>query len=116
MRPGTHRRVAPGGAFPASEVEGVIGRGRRGAPGRGEGRKVGGPEGKGRDKDRIKLEGKIRWSRVRQGLCYSSVIKVFRLHESSGFVNMIDNSSNVDVIELFYRARNSFFHSSFVLY
>ena len=59
MRQGTHnhRRVAPGGAFPASKVKGVIGRGRRGAPGRGEGRKVGGPEGKGRDKDWIKPEG-----------------------------------------------------------
>ena len=41
MRPGTHRRIAPGGALPASGVEGVIGRGRgmRGAPGRGEGRR-----------------------------------------------------------------------------
>ena len=38
MRPGTHRRVVPGGgggpggALPASEVEGVIGRGVGGVP------------------------------------------------------------------------------------
>ena len=27
------------------------------------------------------------------------VMQVFRVHESSGFVNVIDNSCNVDVIE-----------------
>ena len=51
MRPGTHRRVAPGGALPASEVEGVIERGWEGCPGEGRGVGVGGPEGKSRDKD-----------------------------------------------------------------
>ena len=65
-----------GGAFPASQVKGVIGRGRRGAPGRGEGRKVGGPEGKGMDKDWIKPEGGMEPS-PSIGLCNSSVIKVF---------------------------------------
>ena len=36
MRSGTYRRVAPGGALPASEVEGVIGRGVGGVPRGGE--------------------------------------------------------------------------------
>ena len=37
MRSGTHRRVAPGGALPASGVEGVVGRGWEGCPGEGRG-------------------------------------------------------------------------------
>ena len=36
MRSGIHRRVAPGGALPASGVEGVIGRGVGGVPRGGE--------------------------------------------------------------------------------
>ena len=37
--------------------------------------------------------------RVRPGLSNSSIIKVFRVHESSRFVNVVDNSCNVDVIK-----------------
>ena len=37
--------------------------------------------------------------RVRPGLCNTRIIKVFRVHESSSFVNVIDNSSNANVIE-----------------
>ena len=42
MRPGIHRRVAPGGALPASGVKGVIGRGWEGCPGEGRGVESGG--------------------------------------------------------------------------
>ena len=75
-------------------MKGVIG-GRRGAPGRGEGRKVWGTEGKSRDKLKnwIGQSLRVEWSWVRQGLCNSSIIKVFKVHESPGFVNIIDNSS-----------------------
>ena len=55
--PRTHKTVAPRGALPASKVKGVIRRGgRRGAPGRGVGRKVGGPEGKSRDQDQKQMD------------------------------------------------------------
>ena len=36
---------------------------------------------------------------VRPGLSNSSIIKVFRVHESSSFVNIVDKSCNVDVIK-----------------
>ena len=52
MRSGIHRRVAPGGALPASGVEGVIWRGWEGCPGEGIGvESGGGPEVKSRDRD-----------------------------------------------------------------
>ena len=52
VRSGIHRRVAPGGALPASRVEGVIWRGVGGVPRGGErGGEWGGPEVKCRDRD-----------------------------------------------------------------
>ena len=52
VRSGIHGRVAPGGALPASRVEGVIWRGVGGVPRGGErGGEWGGPEVKSRDRD-----------------------------------------------------------------
>ena len=61
------------------------------------GRVVGGPGGKSRDKHWVR-PGAGRY-RVRPSLSNSSNIKIFRVHESSRFVNVVDNSCNVDVIK-----------------
>ena len=58
-----------------------------------------GPEGKSRERD-WKMPGRERdENRVRPGLCDSSIVEVFGVHESSGFVDVVDNCSNVYVIK-----------------